>query len=50
MQSEQMVTDMTQQTNRKQEKSLATQEALMDAAETLIAAKGPHYVLSLIHI
>ena len=35
---------MTQQPNRKREKSLATQEALMDAAETLIAAKGPHYV------
>ncbi len=39
-----MVTDMKQRPNRKQEKSLATQEALMDAAETLIAAKGPHYV------
>ena len=35
---------MKQQPNRKREKSLATQEALMDAAETLIAAKGPHYV------
>ena len=35
---------MKQRPNRKQEKSLATQEALMDAAETLIAAKGPHYV------
>ena len=39
-----MVTYMKQRPNRKQEKSLATQEALMDAAETLIAAKGPHYV------
>ena len=35
---------MKQRPNRKQEKSLATQEALMDAAETLIAAKGLHYV------